>query len=258
VSLVLLHSSGATAAIWDRVREHCYGIPVITPELPGRYGSVVPERVDGVPAYGEAVLRALDSAGVDRATIGGASLGGAIALWLALEHRDRVAGIGLIATGARLRVVPAVLDGLVDGLRGVMDRLIDSSFGEEIRDRDRIARRRMYESVGAETTLADLSACDRFDVLDRLWEIEAPAVIVAGTADRLTPPKYAVTMHERIKGSRLVQLPRAGHMLMWERAEEVAAELVVLWAATAPTGARAGSRTPSKGPGSPGSRSAAY
>lgn len=256
MTLVLLHSSGATAAVWDRVREHLYGIPVLAPELPGRYGSIVPERVDGVPRYAEAVLRELDNAGVDRATIAGSSLGGAIALWLALEHPERVAGIGLVATGARLRVLPAVLDGLVDGFRGVIDRMVDSSFGVEIRDRDRIARRRMYEAVGSETTLADLSACDRFDVMDRLWEIRVPAAILSGDADLLTPPKYAHTMHDRIRASRLLEYPGAGHMLVWERPAEVAAELVVLWAATAPRVDPEGS-TAWAGSGSRGPRIAA-
>jgi pimeloyl-ACP methyl ester carboxylesterase len=252
MTLVLLHGAGATAASWDRVREHCYGIPVLAPELPGRGGSVVPHRVDGVAAYADGVLAALDAAGVERATIAGTSLGGAIALWLALEHPERVAGIGLLATGARLRVTPAVLDGLVDGFGNVIDRLVDSTFGSEIRDRDRIVRRRMYEGVGADTTLADLSACDRFDVMDRLWDVATPAAILAGGADRLTPPKYAHLMVERIRGSRLVELPGAGHMLAWERPAEVAAELVVLWASTAPKVVRELS-TASAGAGSSGS-----
>jgi 3-oxoadipate enol-lactonase/4-carboxymuconolactone decarboxylase len=229
VTLVLVHSAGATPAIWDSVRRHLAGIPVLTPMLPGRDGAGEP--APDVDAHAAAVLRAMDDAGVSRATIGGHSLGGAVALWLAIHARDRVAGIGVANAGARMKVHPQMLAALPDGLDGMSELIATSNFPpgapQEWIDQRRIA----YEHVGGETLLADLTACDRFDVLDRLWEIRCRTQIMAGSEDALSPPKHARTMAERISAARIIVYPGAGHMLPIERPAEVAGELAVLWAA---------------------------
>ncbi|HPZ65628.1 MAG TPA: alpha/beta hydrolase, partial [Bacillota bacterium] len=68
---------------------------------------------------------------------------------------------------------------------------------------------------------ADFTACDRFDRLDRLPEIEAPTLIICGTEDRLTPVKYSRYLHQTIPRSQLVELEGAGHMVMLEAPEQV-------------------------------------
>ncbi|MFY9588265.1 MAG: alpha/beta hydrolase, partial [Actinomycetota bacterium] len=93
-------------------------------------------------------------------------------------------------------------------------------------------RRRAYESVGGETLLADLTACDRFDVLDRLWEIRCRTQALVGAADVLTSPKYMRMLADRVSAARYIEYPNAGHMLPLERPAEVAGELAVLWAAS--------------------------
>ena len=173
MTLVLVHSAGATPAVWDGVRMHLGGIPVVAPPLPGRDGAGEP--ADTIEAHASAVLGAMDAAGIERATIAGHSLGGGVALWLALHHPARVAGLGLVS--------------------------------------------------------ADLSACERFDALDRLWEIRCRTQVFVGSADVLTPPKHARALAERISAARLVEYVGAGHMLPVERPAEVAGELAVLWAA---------------------------
>jgi len=228
--LVLVHSAGATPAIWDPVRRHLKGIPTLTPALPGRLGAGSPS--DDVAVHAEAVLATMDDAGVDRATIAGHSLGGGVALWLALNRPARVAAIGLVSTGARLRVRPEVLAALPGGLEEVAPAMAAANFPPNARAELLEARRREYSSVGGPTVLADLTACDRFDVLDRLWEIRCRAQVLVGTQDALTPPKYARVLAERISAARLIEYPDAGHMLPVERPAEVAGELAVLWAAS--------------------------
>ena len=229
MTLVLVHSAGATPAIWDRVRAHLVGVPVVAPPLPGRDGAGDP--ADTVAAHAAAVLRAMDAAGVERGAIAGHSLGGGVALWIALHHPSRVAGLGLVSTGARLRVTPAVLTALPGGLDDAAPLMATTNFPPEA-PKDLIDERvRAYRAVGGATVFADLTACDGFDVLDRLWEIRCRTQVLVGSSDVLTPPKYARVLAERISAARLVEYSGAGHMLPVERPAEVAGELAVLWAA---------------------------
>lgn len=251
MTLVLLHSAGATPAIWDRVRSHLAGVPILVPALPGREGTgPAASDVDG---YAAAVLAEMDAAGVERAAIGGHSLGGAVALWLAINAPERVAGLGVMNAGARMRVNPQILEALPDGLAPIVELVALSNFPSGSPHEWIEERIRAYESVGGETLLSDLLACDRFDVLDRVWEIRCRTQVLAGSEDALTPPRFARLMAERISAARYMEYPGAGHMLPIERPAEVAGELAVLWASTldgpaiAGRGAPAAARTGSSG-----------
>jgi pimeloyl-ACP methyl ester carboxylesterase len=240
LTLVLLHSAGATPAVWDRVRSHLVGIPMFVPPMPGRDGAGAPS--DQIASHAAAVLRAMDDAGIERAAIGGHSLGGAVALWLAIQHPTRVAGLGVINAGARMRVAPQMLEALPDGLAPIVELVAASNFPPGVPKEWIDERRATYEAVGGETLLADLTACDRFDVLDRLWEIRCRTQVLAGSEDTLTPPRFARLMAERISAARFLEYEGAGHMLPIERPAEVAGELAVLWASTLD-----GSLTPARG-----------
>jgi pimeloyl-ACP methyl ester carboxylesterase len=67
----------------------------------------------------------------------------------------------------------------------------------------------------------------------RLGELRAPALVVCGTEDRLTPPKYSAFLADRIAGARLVLVPGAGHLVMLEAPAAVAGAIGELLAATA-------------------------
>ena len=252
MTLVLIHSAGATPSVWDRVRTHLLGIPMLTPALPGRPGSGA--AVSAVEDHAAAVLRAMDAAGVERAAVAGHSLGGAVALWLAIHRPERVAGLGVVNAGARMRVAPDMLAALPDGLEPILDLVAASNFPPGVLPEWIAERKASYRAVGGEVLLADLTACDRFDVLDRLWEIRCRTQVLAGSDDALTPPRFARLMAERISAARYTEYAGAGHMLPIERSAEVAGELAVLWASTldgrvtparaAPARARGGSPRP--------------
>jgi pimeloyl-ACP methyl ester carboxylesterase len=79
---------------------------------------------------------------------------------------------------------------------------------------------RDLRGVSAEVTWGDLTACDTFDRMDRVGEIECRTLVVCGEDDRMTPKKYSQYLHEKIKGSELVIIPGAGHSVMLERPRE--------------------------------------
>jgi pimeloyl-ACP methyl ester carboxylesterase len=76
--------------------------------------------------------------------------------------------------------------------------------------------------VAPQTIHDDFSACNAFDVTERLGEIRCPTLVICGTEDRLTPVKYATLLAERIPGAELKLIEGAGHMVMTEKPDLVA------------------------------------
>ena len=57
--------------------------------------------------------------------------------------------------------------------------------------------------------------------MDRLGGFRTPTLILCGEDDVLTPVKYSRYLEANIPGARLVVVPAAGHMVMWEQPEAV-------------------------------------
>lgn len=209
--LLLLHGAGARSLVWQ---QQVLAFPrAQAPDLPGRAGRA-PAGVDG---YLEA-LRANLAPGLAR-VVCGHSLGGAIALAWALRYPEEVRALILMATGARLRVTPAWLEGIRRGAIDAVEQFGAAWFGPQADPRLREKSLRLLGATPPDVLLADLAAADGFDVMGELARIAAPTLIVCGADDRLTPPKYSQYLHERIRGSALVIVEGAGHMVMLEQPE---------------------------------------
>jgi pimeloyl-ACP methyl ester carboxylesterase len=88
----------------------------------------------------------------------------------------------------------------------------------------RLGRRQM-EAIPPEVLHGDFVACDAFDVLGHLAGIAAPALVLCGTQDYLTPLKYSTYLRDQIPGATLHLVEGAGHMVMVEQPESVSRAL---------------------------------
>lgn len=188
--LVFIHGSGENSQVWRLQVVHFGASCAFAIDLPGHgeRADTLPPQVsvqDYARVAHEIIFQELH---LNAPIIAGHSLGGAIALTMALEYASELSGLILIGTGARLRVLPAIL--------------------EE-------ARR------ASVVTYRDWAACNDFDIMNRLTEIHLPALIICGADDRYTPVKYSQYMHDRIEGSTLSIIPGAGHDVQMEQAEQV-------------------------------------
>lgn len=219
--LVLLHGSGGSHLHWPAGLRRVEGAAVYALDLPG-HGRSAGRARERVGDYAAVVAGFLDAVAIDRAVVVGHSLGGAIAMALALGFPERVAGLVLVGTGARLRVTPAILDSIREDLERAVDVIAQFAWGPGA-DRELVRREReMMLEAGPDVLYADFVACDTFDVMARLGEIVVPALVVVGDADRLTPVKYARYLADHIPQAELVVLEGAGHMVALERPSEVA------------------------------------
>ena len=145
----------------------------------------------------------------------GSSMGGAIALELALRGDSRLRGVALIGAGAKLRVSPAIFEALESDFEAACSMLARSLFAKPT---PKLLQKAVADLhlVGPAQTIRDFRACDAFDVTDRLDRIEVPLVSLTGERDAMVPPKYGAFVADRVPGGSARILPGAGHLAMVE------------------------------------------
>ena len=220
--LPLIHGAGGNHLSWPAELRRLAGNSVVVLDLPGhgRSDGPAPESIE---AYAAAVVGLLDALEVTKAVVGGHSMGGAIAQTIALDYPGRVAGLVLMGTGARLRVSPALLDGILDDFERSLALIGKWSFSPAAPPDLRSLAIEVMRESGQSVLHADFLACDQFDVSDRLAEIQAPAVVIGGTADRMTPLKLSQRLVQGIPNASLETVEEGGHMFVLEQPGVVAA-----------------------------------
>jgi pimeloyl-ACP methyl ester carboxylesterase len=219
--MVLIHGAGGSRLQWPGALRHLPGVGVIAVDLPGHGKSPAPSR-DSIPAYAADVVALLDTLQIQRAIFGGHSMGGGIALWLAIEYPARAAGLVLVGTGAKLAVHPDLLRDSRENPEQAARTMVEWMWSD---DAPADLRQKHYESLISlprGILYGDFSACNAFDARERLSGIHMPTLILGGTRDRMTPPRYSTYLQEHIAGAELVLL-EAAHMLMLEQPDAVGA-----------------------------------
>ncbi len=219
-ALILVHGAGGNHLHWPVELRRLHGATVYALDLPG-HGRSGGQGCDTIGDYAQAIVEFLNTTGIEQPIIVGHSMGGAIALTLALYFPTHVAGLVLMGTGARLRVAPAILDGMRSNFEVSVELITRFAWSPETKPALTELGRQALMETGPDILLGDFSACDRFNVMERLGEIEHPTLVIVGTADQLTPPKYARFLAEHIPNARLVLVEDASHMVMLERPLEV-------------------------------------
>jgi pimeloyl-ACP methyl ester carboxylesterase len=216
-TLVLLHGAGYAAAVWDDLRAWLHNAPyhtIIALDLPGHgaRASEPPPAPPTVEAYAADVRAELERRRRAGVTLVGHSLGSAIALRLAADAPRLVARVGLVGAGARLRVLPALLEAARAQQDEARREVFTLALAQAHADRAATQVARMGP-LAPGALFADLSACDGFDMLAELGGIAQPCLIVVGAEDRLTPQKYAAYLAAHLPRAALVEVPAAGHIV---------------------------------------------
>jgi len=224
--LILIHGAGGTRLHWPPHIRRMPGKQVLAADLPG-HGESPGEGEPTIEAYADRLWRWLDAMGQERVVLVGHSMGGAIALTMALGARARVAVLVLVGSGAALPVNPRLLELAAEPADSakVVDLVMRWAYGPSAPARlVELSRMRMAQTP-PRVLQADFLACDRFDVRARLGEVAAATLILCGRHDRMTPLSSSETLSQGIPGARLSVIEDAGHMVMLEQPEAVTAVL---------------------------------
>jgi pimeloyl-ACP methyl ester carboxylesterase len=212
---IFIHGAGGSASAWSLQEPRFEGCVVVA--LPGHPTGTAYASVGGYAEWAAHVLHDIPGPRV----VVGHSMGGAVALQLALDHPHLVDGLVIIASGARLFVPEAAFDLARTNFPAECERLLRKGWPQA--DDATIAGEvaQMVE-VGQHTVLQDYAACLGFDVVDRLGEIRVPTLVISGDQDALTPLSLATELLEGIGQSVGVVVPEAGHWVMKEHPSTVA------------------------------------
>ncbi|TDY16874.1 3-oxoadipate enol-lactonase [Paraburkholderia sp. BL6665CI2N2] len=208
------------------------GYRAIVPDLYGHGLSDAATAVTTVDELAGDLIALLDHLGIERATVCGLSLGGMVALQLALDHPQRVDR--LIVANSQASFAMPELGPIVDGWLGLFAQpdgplkrfqatwpaMLNAPF------HDSAAGRAAYNSwcrLAQRTSGTSLSQVVRgmrsFDVRDRLGQIAQPTLVIAGGEDKLFAPAAVRAISDAIPDARFELIAEAAHLSSLDSAD---------------------------------------
>ncbi|MEW9531023.1 3-oxoadipate enol-lactonase [Microbispora sp. NPDC049125] len=226
--IVLGPSLGTTLGLWEpQLAALTRTWRVLRYDLPGHGGSPA---VPGVTVEGLAalVLDLLDRYGLARVAYAGVSLGGAIGATLAADAPGRIAALALVCGSARFgppegwheRAALVRREGMEPVAATAAGRWFTPGFpgaGPYLA---------MLRGTDPEGYAACCEALAAYDLRDRLGEVAAPTLVVAGEQDPATPPGHGRILAAGIPSAELLVVPGAAHLAGAERPGAVTEALV--------------------------------
>jgi len=239
--LVLLHAFPVSSVMYGEVADALSeGVDLVLPEFRGFGGTEPPDASPSLDVYADDVAAVLDRLGVERAVVGGCSMGGYVTMAFCRRHPERVAGLLLVDTKAG-----SDNEAAADGReRLAATVLADDSVGVLLGD--------VFASLLGETTLAERPAvvelvrswvaaarpeavawaqramARRPDSLETLSRMDVPALVVLGDEDRIASLADADAMVQALPQGALSLLPSSGHLSAIETPDAFS-ETVLAW-----------------------------
>ena len=220
VPVLLIHGAGENHLVWPAGLRRLPGAIVYAVDLPG-HGKSAGVGCSTIAEYAAWVVLFLKALHIPSAVFIGHSMGGAIAQQLALSCPDRTTALVLVATSAKLRVAPQLLEMAQNNFPAAVDLIGQWEWARAAPEELKQLGRQQLLTGDPAVMLNDYRACDAFDLREQLKFVLTPTLIVAGEADQMTPLKHATFMAEQIPQACLIVVPDSGHMVMLEAADVV-------------------------------------
>lgn len=216
--LILVHGLGGGAEDWARViKALARGRRVLAPDLPGFWKTPAPPEGMSFSALVRYLGLFMEALGVERASLAGNSLGGAVAIRLAARRPELIARLFLLDSAGLLHDPPQALE---------------PHTREEARELIRLVTGRvawtpgfvldgMIRRAAGPSRRAYLRSAEPTDVKQDLPHLAAPTTIIWGGRDLLIPLDHGEALRDAIAGSELIVLPEVGHVPQTEAPREI-------------------------------------
>lgn len=238
---LLIHGLGGNLESWAKIRSVMEkgGLSTVALDLRGHGYSSRSKKADyyKFSNFSKDIAKLIEEEKIKKPVLVGHCFGGMVALSTERDFPDLAAAMILIATGDKVPSFAKIarLGRLEQGIL----HLVASCFPDYyIRDyRDSRKYRYMYDfdyrriisdilHVSVRGYLFIVEKLLGYDVEGILGEINIPVLIIEGEDDSIFPPKVGRHLKEKISRSKLVDIPGANHILVYNNPDEVAAEIV--------------------------------
>lgn len=213
---LFIHGAGGSYLDFPSALRRSARVNGIAFDLPA-HGASQGAAHEQVEDYAQAVLALLDALHLPQVILAGHSMGGAIALTLALLAPERVAGLMLIGTAAAIPVNPSLIEGILQDPQATAEQVMRWSWAKRT-DTSVLALgvKRLLQNP-PEVIRQDYLACSRYDVRERLGEIQVPTLVLAARDDRMIFLASSSALAQDITGAELVIVEGGGHMFPLEQ-----------------------------------------
>lgn len=211
-ALVLLHSGGMTGEEWQpQVADLSMAFYLLVPDLPGHGQTLLANGTDlSVAHMGEAVLQMLSQAGVDKAHILGSSMGGAVALWIAVNYPHVVDKLILYRIGhTKNTATYKQTQKMADpeywrryGLQSWLSRIHLPQGGEDA----------WQQVIARVSQVMHPDRSSHSHSLATLASLAITTLLIAGDRDPLIPLADLLAMYQALPQASLWVLPGADHI----------------------------------------------
>ena len=224
-TLVLVHGFLGGSGYWlpqtSGLRDHFDFIAVDLPGFAASAGVAAPESIAG---FSDALIELVDTLGVGRFSLLGFSMGGMVAMELALAHGERLDKLVLYGTSAsgslpdRFESWDTSIKRMESqGVEATADRTVASWFVDGDKHPFHPACRQACRGASREACVKAMRGMQRWNARDRLSAIKLPTLVIVGDRDRSTRPAESVEIWQLVAGSQLCVIPNAAHGLHMEK-----------------------------------------
>lgn len=223
--VLLSNSLAANLAMWEPQVPALVdaGYRVLRYDSRGHGASGVPPGPYTLDMLTDDAVRLLDHLDIGEVFVIGCSMGGMTAQRLATHHPDRIRAAVLDATACHMpqtevwnQRIETVREG---GMAAVVDATIDRWFVPASQAAMPEAVAAVREGILAtppEGFCACSAAIRDMDQRETITAITLPVLVIVGEQDAGTPPSAAREIHQRIRGSKLLEIPDAAHFVHME------------------------------------------
>ncbi|HYO99466.1 MAG TPA: alpha/beta hydrolase [Pyrinomonadaceae bacterium] len=244
-ALVLIHGNNSSAYSWaDVFDELAKEFRVVALDLKGFGFTAKPEGDYRVETQAALVISLMDRLKIERATLCGSSMGGAVALAAAINYPQRIDALVLVGSSAfneaksgGATLAPAYvrwpyIGGAVTALALTSDSLVREGLRKSFYDESKVTEARVAAYYRPLRTRGGQRAArlvrdqrDYTGIENSLDKIRQPALLVWGAQDRLNLLEDGRRLQAKLAGSQLVVYDNCGHLPQEEMPERFAREV---------------------------------
>ncbi|MBL6975214.1 MAG: alpha/beta fold hydrolase [Deltaproteobacteria bacterium] len=219
-TLVFIHGAGLSGRFWGNQMDGLASlVNTLSLDLPG-HGQAPGPFLESIGDMAGSVSGFLKRLTPPRPIPVGLSMGGAIVQRLLLDQPGRFEAAILANTGAKLGVMPTILDVLKTDFAKYLDLSVPFLVSKKTPPERFRATMEDVAAQDPDATYADLVACNQFDVRKELGAVDTPVLVMTASDDLMTPPKYGDFLKAAIPGARMAQVAGAGHLSPVEKPDE--------------------------------------